>query len=138
MIVFTNGCFDVLHAGHVMLLKECRRLAGEEGHVIVGLNSDTSASRLKGDSRPINGQLSRKFVLNSLRYVDSVIIFYADTPEELLSTLKPDILVKGGDYTTDQIIGKQYAREVVVFPYVDGFSTTDTIERIAKASSSNR
>lgn len=137
MIVFTNGCFDVLHVGHIKLLRECRRLANalEFGFVYVGLNSDASVRRLKGDSRPINTQDDRKFILESLKFVDKVIIFDEDTPERLLKEIHPHILVKGGDYSLDQIVGKQYAKEVVVFPYIDGLSTTDTI---AKANLSRR
>jgi D-beta-D-heptose 7-phosphate kinase/D-beta-D-heptose 1-phosphate adenosyltransferase len=135
-VVFTNGCFDILHVGHVTLLQECKKLAAG-GKVIVGLNSDLSIKRLKGESRPINDQHSRKFLLESLKFVDEVIIFEEDTPEILISKILPDILVKGGDYSVDQIIGKQYAKDVVVFPYIDGLSTTRTIEKLTK-STSNR
>lgn len=138
MIVFTNGCFDVLHTGHVLLLRECQSLAGLYGRVIVGLNSDASVRRLKGKSRPINDQWSRGLLLESLKYVDEVIIFNEDTPEKLLSQLKPDILVKGGDYSVEDIVGKQYVKEVVVFPYVDGYSTTEMLRRIAETSASHR
>lgn len=137
MIVFTNGCFDILHVGHVRLLQECKRLANQHEHglVCVGLNSDISVRRLKGNSRPINNQDSRKFVLESLKFVDQVCVFDEDTPELLIKKLCPDILVKGGDYIVEQIAGKQYAKKVVIFPYIDGFSTTDTI---CKASLSDR
>ena len=125
-IIFTNGCFDILHAGHVQLLKECKKLAGDNGKVIIGLNSDASVKKLKGESRPVNDQDSRKLLLESLRFVDEVIIFEEETPELLIEKIRPDILVKGGDYSIDQIVGKQYAKKVVVFPYVDGKSTTNT------------
>jgi D-beta-D-heptose 7-phosphate kinase/D-beta-D-heptose 1-phosphate adenosyltransferase len=132
-IVFTNGCFDILHKGHIELLKNCRSLS-QDGKVIVGLNSDNSIKRLKGSSRPINNQETRKMILESLRFVDEVILFEEDTPEILLSKIQPDILVKGGDYSTDEIIGKQYAKKVVIFPYVDGISTTKTIQKITTSS----
>lgn len=134
-VVFTNGCFDILHVGHINLLRECRKLAGNTGKVIVGLNSDSSVKKLKGPNRPVNNEKSRKFILESLKYVDEVIIFEEDDPEALLSKLKPDFLVKGGDYTVEQIIGKQHAKKVVVFPYVDGHSTTSTIEKFSKSIS---
>jgi len=137
-VIFTNGCFDILHTGHVQLLKECKKLAGDNGKVIVGLNSDTSVKKLKGESRPINDQESRKLLLESLRFVDEVIIFEEETPELLIEKIRPDILVKGGDYSIDQIVGKQYAKKVVVFPYVDGKSTTNTIEKLSKSFSHRR
>lgn len=134
-VIFTNGCFDILHAGHVQLLKECKKLAGDNGKVIVGLNSDASVKKLKGESRPVNDQESRKLLLESLRFVDEVIIFEEETPELLIEKIRPDTLVKGGDYSIDQIVGKQYAKKVVVFPYVDGKSTTNTIEKLSKSFS---
>ena len=133
-VVFTNGCFDILHIGHITLLQECKKLASG-GKVIVGLNSDISIKKLKGDQRPINDQYSRKILLESLKYVDDVIVFEEDTPELLLSKILPDILVKGGDYSIDQIIGKQYAKKVVIFPYINGVSTTRTIEKLSKSFS---
>jgi D-beta-D-heptose 7-phosphate kinase/D-beta-D-heptose 1-phosphate adenosyltransferase len=132
--VFTNGCFDILHVGHVSLLKECKKISGDDGKVIVGLNSDKSVRKLKGDSRPINNQSSRKFILESLKFVDEVIIFDEETPEKLISTIRPNILVKGGDYKIEQIIGKQYVDKVVIFPYVDGHSTTGTLNSLKKSS----
>jgi rfaE bifunctional protein nucleotidyltransferase chain/domain len=137
-VIFTNGCFDILHTGHVQLLKECKKLAGDNGKVIVGLNSDASVKKLKGESRPVNDQESRKLLLESLRFVDEVIIFEEETPELLIEKIRPDILVKGGDYSIDQIVGKQYAKKVVVFPYVDGKSTTNTIEKLSKSFSHRR
>jgi len=136
--VFTNGCFDIIHLGHIKLLEECKKLAGDDGKVIVGLNSDVSVKKLKGESRPVNDQDSRKLLLESLRFVDEVIIFEEETPEMLIEKIRPDVLVKGGDYSIDQIVGKQYAKKVVVFPYVDGKSTTNTIEKLAKSFSHRR
>lgn len=129
-VIFTNGCFDILHTGHISLLKECRELAGADGKVIVGLNSDRSVRRLKGETRPVNTQKDRKEMLESLRYVDEVIIFDEETPEKLLSILTPDVLVKGGDYALADIIGKQYVKDVIIFPYINGYSTTSTIKKI--------
>ena len=133
-IVFTNGCFDILHKGHIELLKNCKSLS-QGGKVIVGLNNDESIKRLKGSNRPINDQETRKVILESLRFVDEVILFEEDTPENLLSKIQPDILVKGGDYLINEIIGKQYAKKVVIFPYVDGISTTKTIQKITQSPS---
>ena len=137
-VIFTNGCFDILHTGHVQLLKECKKLAGDNGKVIVGLNSDASVKKIKGESRPVNDQESRKLLLESLRFVDEVIIFEEETPELLIEKIRPDILIKGGDYSIDQIVGKQYAKKAVVFPYVDGKSTTNTIEKLSKSFSHRR
>lgn len=134
-IVFTNGCFDILHVGHVNLLKECKKIATSTGKVIVGLNSDKSVKKLKGNDRPINNERSRRFILESIKYVDEVVIFEEETPELLLSNLKPDILVKGGDYTIDKIIGKQHAKEVIIFPYVDGYSTTNIVKYLSQGTS---
>jgi rfaE bifunctional protein nucleotidyltransferase chain/domain len=129
-IVFTNGCFDILHRGHVELLAQCRSFGD---YVIVGLNSDASVRRLKGEGRPVNDQLSRASVLASLSFVDAVIIFEEDTPLDLIKIIHPDILVKGGDYKTDDIVGADVVRssggEVKIVPLVSGFSTTATISR---------
>lgn len=127
MTVFTNGCFDILHVGHVRLLEYCRSIGDR---VIVGVNSDDSVRRLKGLDRPVNTQDDRRELLMSLRSVDEVIIFEEDTPYELIRSLLPDIIVKGGDYTPDQVIGSDIA-EVRIFSFVDGKSTTATIERAA-------
>ena len=126
--VFTNGFFDIIHLLHIKLLEECKKLS-KNGRVIVGLNSDESVKKLKGKARPVNDQQSRKVILESIKFVDEVIIFKEDTPEDLLSRLKPDILVKGGDYTLEKIVGKQYAKQVVIFEYVDGYSTTNIIKK---------
>ena len=124
-LVFTNGCFDILHVGHVKLLEYCSTL----GEVVVGLNSDASVKRLKGANRPVNDQDSRKTVLESLRFVSQVLIFDEDTPYNLISVLKPDLIVKGGDYNPSEVVGSDIA-EVVIFPTRDGFSTSGIIEKM--------
>jgi rfaE bifunctional protein nucleotidyltransferase chain/domain len=127
MRVFTNGCFDILHKGHIELLAYCKSL----GHVTVGLNSDESVRRLKGLSRPINTQSDRKLMLEALRYVDEVVIFSEDTPYELLLKLTPDIIVKGGDYKVHEVIGSDLC-EVRIFQTLKGYSTTNIINQISK------
>lgn len=129
-LVFTNGCFDILHRGHVELLKHCRALGGESGYVTVAINSDESVKRLKGEDRPVMSQDDRKALLEALQCVDEVVIFDEDTPYEVIQRLKPDIIVKGGDYTPDTIVGKDLA-EVIVFDYVDGYSTSRIIKNIS-------
>ena len=128
-VVFTNGCFDILHRGHVTYLQQAAALGD---HLIVGLNSDDSVRRLKGAERPVNGEMDRAFMLASLRFVDDVVLFTEDTPKELLSHLRPDILVKGGDYRPEEVAGREYAGRVDILPFVDGYSTTGTIEKIRK------
>tara|TARA_Y100000310_G_C20569984_1_gene757510 strand:- start:140 stop:544 length:405 start_codon:yes stop_codon:yes gene_type:complete len=131
--IFTNGCFDVLHIGHVKLLEYCYNLAykttGGPGRVIVGLNSDESVNRLKGPNRPINNQQERQYVLESLRYVDRVEIFSEDTPYQLINRLVPDIIVKGGDYKPEDVIGNDIA-EVKIFNIIEGHSTTEILEKL--------
>ena len=122
--VFTNGCFDVLHRGHIELLKYCRTLGDR---VIVGLNSDKSVRALKGACRPYNKQDDRKAMLEELRSVDEVIIFSEETPYELIQNLSPDIIVKGSDYAEDQVVGRHLAK-VVIFDNLNGYSTTKTIQ----------
>jgi D-beta-D-heptose 7-phosphate kinase/D-beta-D-heptose 1-phosphate adenosyltransferase len=124
-LVFTNGCFDILHVGHVKLLEYCSTL----GDVVVGLNSDASVKRLKGANRPVNNQDSRKTVLESLRFVSQVLIFDEDTPYNLISVLKPDLIVKGGDYNPSEVVGSDIA-VVLIFPTRDGFSTSGIIEKM--------
>ena len=126
-VVFTNGCFDVLHVGHLDYLNKARKLGNR---LVVGLNSDASVRRLKGENRPINGRNERTRMLAALQCVDAVVVFDEDTPERLISLICPDYLVKGGDYKIEEIVGRQYAREVMTIPLVDGFSTTSIIERI--------
>lgn len=125
--IFTNGCFDILHRGHIELLKYC----SEMGHVTVGLNSDKSVSRLKGKDRPINSQNDRELLLRSCKYVDEVVIFEEDTPLDLIKNIKPDIIVKGGDYTENEVVGNQLC-EVKIFNFVNGYSTTSTIKKMEK------
>ena len=125
-IVFTNGCFDIVHRGHIALLEYCSSI-GEV--VVVGLNSDESIRRNKGPSRPINNHDDRKYLLESIKYVDEVVIFEEDTPLSLIKLIKPDILVKGGDWKKEDIIGGDLC-EVRIFNYVDGYSTTQIIKNI--------
>ena len=127
--IFTNGCFDVLHKGHIELLKYCKGL----GYVTVGLNSDESVTRLKGIGRPVNSQEDRKLMLESLKYVDQVVIFGEDTPLRLIQELRPDVIVKGGDYTSTNVIGNEIA-EVMIFSTVKGYSTTETLKRISTSN----
>ena len=125
--VFTNGCFDILHRGHLDYLERSRNLGDR---LIVGINSDESIRRLKGNSRPINNEEDRRYMLQSLRFVDHVYIFYEDTPYELIKQLKPDVLTKGGDYRVDQIVGRDIAKLTVSLKLRDGYSTTNIIKRI--------
>ena len=131
VIVFTNGCFDILHAGHVSYLEEAKSLGDI---LIVGLNSDDSVRRIKGDKRPIIPQEERAYILSRLKPVDYVVIFEEDTPENLIKKIKPHILVKGGDWTPDKIVGKEfvesYGGKVVTIPFSFNTSTTAIIERI--------
>jgi len=126
-IVFTNGCFDILHVGHVKYLQIAK---GFGDVLIVGLNSDASVSRLKGPSRPINQAQDRAYLLAALEAVDFVVPFEADTPYELIKMIKPDILVKGGDYEGKDVVGTEFASELKLVDFVDGKSTTKTIEKI--------
>ncbi len=130
-IVFTNGCFDVLHFGHVHYLLEARKLGDI---LVVGLNSDDSVRRLKGPARPINGEKERAFVLAALGCVDYVVLFEEDTPENLIKAVHPDVLVKGGDYALDQIVGADFVRQnggiVTTIPFVEGYSSTLVIEQL--------
>lgn len=124
-IVFTNGCFDIIHRGHIEYLIK----AAAEGDVlIVGLNSDESVKKLKGNNRPINDEYSRALVLASIFVVSNVVIFNEETPYELIKIVKPNVLVKGGDYKESDIVGsdfvKSYGGEVKIIPYIEGFSTS--------------
>ena len=127
-IVFTNGCFDILHAGHVKYLKEAKSFGDI---LIVGLNSDESVKRLKGESRPINTFEDRATVLSALESVDFVVGFSEDTPYELIKVIKPDVLVKGGDYEGKEVVGSDIAKETRLVQFVDGKSTTNIIQRCA-------
>ena len=130
-IVFTNGCFDVLHFGHVHYLLEAKKLGDI---LVVGLNSDDSVQRLKGPARPINGEKERAFVLASLACVDYITLFEEDTPENLIKVVQPNVLVKGGDYTIDQIVGAEFVMQnggtVTTIPFVEGYSSTQIIEQL--------
>ena len=132
-IAFTNGVFDILHEGHLAILSQAATFADI---LVVGVNSDVSVKRLKGESRPVNNHTSRALLLASLIMVDAVIIFEEDTPLELILKLEPDVLIKGGDYTLDTIVGAKetIARKgkVEIIPIVEGFSTTGIIEKITK------
>lgn len=126
--IFTNGCFDILHRGHVDYL---RRSAELGIRLVVGLNSDASVRRLKQGRRPINNQEDRKIVLESLRWVDEVIIFDDDTPYQLIKTIRPDIITKGGDYRPQDVVGHDLAH-VVIMPYLEERSTTRIIDALAR------
>lgn len=132
-VAFTNGCFDILHRGHIFSLSEA---AAAADYLIVGLNSDASTKRLKGSNRPVNDEQSRALLLASLVIVDAVVLFEEDTPLELIKALLPDVLVKGGDYTVEQIAGAKEViangGKVVINPIVAGFSTTGIIDKITK------
>ncbi len=130
-VVFTNGCFDILHRGHVEYLNK----AADCGDTLVlGLNSDSSVRRLKGESRPINDELSRAIVLSGLGAIKHIILFEEDTPYELIKAVQPDVLVKGADYNPEDIVGydivKAKGGEVVTISFVEGFSTTSTINKM--------
>ncbi len=133
-IAFTNGCFDIFHEGHIFSLSEA---AKEADYLVVGVNSDSSTKRLKGPERPVNHEHSRALLLANLAIVDAVVIFDEDTPLQLISAILPDVLVKGGDYTVEQIVGAKEViangGRVVINPIVEGFSTTGIIQQI-KAS----
>lgn len=126
-IVFTNGCFDILHRGHIEYLQKSKDLGDI---LIVGINSDESVKRLKGNNRPINNQQDRKFMLKSLSCVNNVVIFNEDTPYEIIKKLKPNILTKGGDYTVETVIGHDLVEKTYIIPFTAGYSTTNIIERI--------
>ena len=129
-MVFTNGCFDILHRGHIYLLSRARELGDL---LVVGLNSDASVTILKGPGRPVNNQESRAEVLGALAFVDYIIIFEEDTPLDMIKTLKPDILVKGGDYQLDDIVGHREVLSsggrVETIPMVEGYSSSAIIDR---------
>ena len=127
-VVFTNGCFDILHRGHITYLQEAAQLGR---HLIIGLNSDASVRRLKGETRPIVSEDDRAALLSALQCVDGVVLFEEDTPAELLAYLRPNILVKGGDYKKEEIIGRESVDEVAVLSFKEGYSTSDIVKKIA-------
>jgi len=137
-VVFTNGVFDILHAGHIFSLSQA---AKEADFLIIGVNSDDSVKRLKGEQRPLNNQDSRALLLASLLMVDAVVIFEEDTPLELINSIKPDVLVKGGDYTIEQIVGAKEVisngGRVVINPVIEGYSTTTLIDKLKTFNNSN-
>ncbi|MCC9136665.1 D-glycero-beta-D-manno-heptose 1-phosphate adenylyltransferase [Pontibacter silvestris] len=130
-IVFTNGCFDLLHLGHVDYLEKARSLGDK---LVLGLNTDASISRIKGPSRPLQDETSRARIMASLLFIDAVVLFNEDTPLELIKIVQPDILVKGDDYTVESIVGHEVvlARggEVKTVPLVKGYSTTNIVKKI--------
>ncbi|MBE0648834.1 MAG: D-glycero-beta-D-manno-heptose 1-phosphate adenylyltransferase [Bacteroidales bacterium] len=130
-VIFTNGCFDILHLGHIEYLSK----AADLGHVLViGLNSDSSVRRLKGPGRPVTNEDARAMILASLSFVTAIVIFDEETPHRLIEQLQPDVLVKGADYTTEEIAGHdivlERGGEVVTIPLTEGYSTTDIIKKI--------
>jgi rfaE bifunctional protein nucleotidyltransferase chain/domain len=134
-IVFTNGCFDILHKGHIRYLADASELADV---FIVGLNTDSSVRRLKGPHRPLQDQESRTVLISALAFVDYVVMFDEDTPLELLKKIKPNILVKGGDYKVESIVGydlvTSYDGKVISLPLVRGYSTTSIIKKISSGA----
>jgi D-beta-D-heptose 7-phosphate kinase/D-beta-D-heptose 1-phosphate adenosyltransferase len=132
-VVFTNGCFDLLHPGHVRYLAEARAMGDA---LIVGLNSDRSVRLLKGEGRPILDETERAEVLAALEAVDFVVVFDQDTPRELIAQLVPDLVVKGGDWPVDKIVGRDEVEatggKAISLPYVEGFSTSEILDRIKK------
>lgn len=126
-IVFTNGCFDIVHPGHIEYLRKCK----EYGDIlIIGLNSDNSIKRLKGNERPINKLKDRISILESFEFVDYIIVFDDDTPYELIKQIKPDVLIKGGDYKIEEIVGRDIATKTIILEFKKGYSSTKIIERI--------
>ena len=124
--MWTNGVFDILHTGHLELLKFARNQGKK---LIVGINDDASVRRLKGEGRPVNDYVTRKRQLEMLPWVDEVVVFTEDTPQRIIEEIKPDIIVKGGDYTVATTVGNELA-QVIIFPTVEGFSTTKIIDRL--------
>jgi len=131
---FTNGCFDIIHPGHVMLLKQAREKCDR---LIVALNTDRSIKALKGEQRPINNLQSRSQVMAALRYVDAVVAFDEDTPFNLINLFKPDVLVKGADYENKEVVGRDIVElnggKVILADLQDGFSTTNIIDKISNS-----
>jgi D-glycero-beta-D-manno-heptose 1-phosphate adenylyltransferase len=132
-LVFTNGCFDLLHDGHIQYLAQAKKLGTK---LIIGLNSDASTQRLKGRTRPINNERTRSLMLAALLFTDAIVTFEEDTPLELIKKIQPDVLVKGGDYNVSTIVGADIVHEkrgiVTVIPFLEGYSTTKIEEKIRK------
>jgi rfaE bifunctional protein nucleotidyltransferase chain/domain len=133
-VVFSNGCFDIVHLGHIDYLEKARALGDR---LVIGVNTDNSVSRLKGPLRPVVNEYARARLLAALEFVDTVILFDEPTPKELIESLKPDILVKGSDYREDEVVGADFVKrnggEVKLINLVDGYSTTSLIEKIKKS-----
>ncbi len=136
-IVFTNGCFDLLHYGHIHYLAQAR---GMGDRLIVGLNSAASVKRLKGAHRPINDEQTRQYLLASIQFVDAIVVFEEDTPYNLITIVKPDVLVKGGDWQPHQIVGSDIVQDkggkVLSLPYINGYSTTAIEKKIILSNQS--
>jgi len=134
-IVFTNGCFDIIHRGHVEYLRQARKFGD---FLVIGLNSDKSVNRLKGDPRPYNDEIDRAVILNNLCSVDMVTLFEEDIPKKLITELRPDILVKGGDYSIDTIVGAEevinWGGEVKIIQFLEGYGTSQLIKKIVDSS----
>jgi D-glycero-beta-D-manno-heptose 1-phosphate adenylyltransferase len=132
-IVFTNGCFDILHRGHIEYLAKA---AGHGDYLVVGLNSDASVSKIKGPGRPVFDQETRALILASLHFIHKVVLFEQDTPYELIKLVKPDVLIKGGDYQANEIVGydivKASGGKITTIEFIEGFSTTSIIDKIRK------
>ena len=135
-VVFTNGCFDIIHKGHVTYLNQAKSLGD---HLIVGINSDDSVRRLKGKDRPVNNESDRAFVLDNLKSVDDVLIFNEDTPYDIIKEIIPDLLVKGGDWKEEDIVGSDIVKmnggKVISLQFVNNYSTTNILEKIEKLRS---
>ncbi|MDB4539198.1 MAG: D-glycero-beta-D-manno-heptose 1-phosphate adenylyltransferase [Saprospiraceae bacterium] len=133
-IVFTNGCFDILHFGHIHYLAEASELGDR---LVIGLNSEASVKRLKGEHRPINDEVTRQYLLAALEFVDGVVVFEEDTPLELIKTILPDVIVKGGDWKSEQIVGSDIVLanggQVKSLVFKEGYSTTLIEEKIRKS-----
>lgn len=134
-LVFTNGCFDIIHRGHISYLTEAKKLGD---YLVIGLNSDHSVKKIKGESRPLNNESDRAYVLENLKPVDGVIIFEEDTPFNLIKRILPDFLVKGGDWKEDEIAGSDIVNnnggKVIVIKYVENYSTTSTINKMKNSN----
>ena len=132
-IVFTNGCFDIIHLGHIELLAKSADLGNR---LIIGINSDSSIKSLKGEARPILGENSRAIIIAALNFVDAVVVFKEITPIEIIKKIQPEIIVKGGDYKEDDVVGKdiisKYGGKVIILPLTKGFSTTNILNKIEK------
>jgi D-beta-D-heptose 7-phosphate kinase/D-beta-D-heptose 1-phosphate adenosyltransferase len=138
-VAFTNGCFDILHEGHIASFTEA---AATADYLIVGINTDKSVKMLKGENRPINNELSRQYLVASLCMVDAVILFDEETPRNLIVSIRPDVLVKGGDYKIEDIAGSkevlEWGGKVFINPILPGFSTTNLIKKLSSTNTSTR